>query len=474
VTVNPIELDSRAASVVQRKPRVSVRASAADRMDLSLLLLIPAILTNIWFWQLILPGLSSLKLGILTVVLAAAAFAASPHRLSLFGDPLRYPMRLLMVLGGLAFLGAPFAIVRGAAVDFLIYFFLPSFFLALLVAARVRTEYTLRFTIDGILFGGLLYAWHFMQAPLDSGGKPYGTQFYDANDGAMMGVVCLVLAVGRLASVRTMIARVAYSGVAVAFLAMVVRSSSRGALLSLVLTVLLVLFTAKAVPIRVRVGTVVAGASLLLLLGSSSYWSLMSSLLEPEKDYNWAGNSDTGRIELWKRGFGYMLEDPLLGAGAMNYANKEGRSKWAQEAALEGRGAKWSVAHNAYVAVGVELGIPGLITYVSMLWIAVGNLRRAARSPGPSRSLRSLLEFQLASIYAFCFASIFISSHYWTFCYVMVALATSGAVAARDQSRRSSPDGQPLPRGAAARLRSHPPRARAAGGFRQGPSQVMG
>jgi hypothetical protein len=81
-----------------------------------------------------------------------------------------------------------------------------------------------------------------------------------------------------------------------------------------------------------------------------------------------------------------------------------------------------------------------------MLWIAVRNLKRAANASGVPPSLRSLLEFQLAAIYGYCFASLFISSQYWTFTFVLVALATSGAVAAREAQRGAmNPGGHTAP-----------------------------
>jgi O-antigen ligase len=192
-----------------------------------------------------------------------------------------------------------------------------------------------------------------------------------------------------------------------------------------------------------RVSVVAGGVLLLSLLAGDSYWSLMRTLLEPAKDYNWSGNSETGRVELWKRGFGYMLEDPVLGSGALNYASKEGRSRWALAQAMEGNGAKWSVAHNAFLTIGVELGFPGLLVFVAMLWVAVRNLKRAANAHGVPPGLRALLEFQLAAIYGYGVASVFISSQYWTFTFVLVALATSGTVAARTAQRAAASAGGP-------------------------------
>ncbi len=398
-------------------------------MDASLFLLIPAILTNVWYWQAVVPGLSAIRPGILSVFAAAVAFGASGRSARhLFSDSATQPVRLTLLIGALAVIGGPFAIVRGAAVDFLIYTFLPSITLTFLVAARVKSFYALRVVLDALVLGGLLYASVFLNAPKDSWGKPYGMPYYDANDGAIVALCCLALAIGRLAVARSWLGRSGYACVALVYLVVIIQSSSRGAFVSLVATFVIILLTVRSVPVRWRVTSIGAGVVVVLALGSSSYWGLMKTLLEPEKDYNWAGNSETGRIELWRRGFGYMLEDPILGAGAQNYINKEGRSELARQAELEGRGMPWYVAHNAYVAIGVELGFPGLICFVAILTTAMRNLRRAAATMTVSISMRRLLDFQFAALCGFCAASVFISSQYWTFLYVLVAL-TAGTVA---------------------------------------------
>jgi len=442
---------------------VSAATSAqTDRMDAALLLLLPAIVTNIWYWQLIIPGVSSLKLGILSVVGSLVAFMASRHRMIKFSDPVRRPVQLTLIIGVLAVIGGPFAIVRGTALDFIVYLFSPTVLLAILVAIRARSLYSIRVVIDGIVIGGLLYVFVFMKAPMDAYGKPFGTPFYDANDAAMMALCCLTLTVGRMTLSTRWISRLFFAGVALAYLAMVVRSSSRGAFLALVVTLVVVLLTARTVPVKWRIGTIVGGVLVVLALGSASYWALIGTILEPEKDYNWAGNSESGRIEIWKRGFGYMIEDPVLGSGALNYSNKEGRSEAARQAAAEGRGTKWSVAHNAYVSVGVELGIPGFVCFLAIFITTFRLLWRTARSTVTALPIRRLAEFLIATLVAFCFSSIFISSQYWTFLYVLIALSTSLVAVGRREAASATHGGAgvlerpPVSRFSPGRGRLHP------------------
>lgn len=419
-------------------PNSSGPRENADRMDAALLLLIPAIFTNIWQWQQIIPGLSSLRLSILSVVAAGVAAAVSRRRFTVLRDPLYTPIRLILAIGVIAIIGGPFAVVRGKALDFVIYLFTPTVVLALLVAHRVRSEYSLRWLVDAFIFGGIPYAWTFVTAPVDSLGKPEGMPFYDANDGGMLAVTCFALALARMNLARSWMLRVIFLGFGLMYLYLVVRSTSRGALLTLIATIVVLLFTVTSVPAKWRLGSVIAAFSLLLVSGTSSYWTFMSTLLNPEDDYNWSGNSDTGRVELWKRGIGYIAENPILGVGAANYAAVEGRSEWARQREMQGLGVKWGVAHNAYVEIGAELGIPGLLCFVGMIAGTMQRLWRASRLPRADLRLRRFSQLLFVALAAFVSGSIFLSSEYWPFLYTLIALAvaTSALMFRAERQRR--------------------------------------
>ncbi len=440
------------------RPLPGVRGAARapeDRMDATLFFIVIAIWANVWYWQLMIPGLASLRLGILSVVAALVAFVASGRPARLMSDPNRRPMQLTLGIGVMAILGGPFAIIRSEALNFLIYAYIPTVTLAMIVAARVQSEYALRVVLNAMLIGSLLYAKSFITAPLDSAGKPYGMPFYDANDGAVAFLLCLCLAMARSALARTTGGRVVILSGAMLCLGMVVRSSSRGAFVALAATIVLFLIFSRAVSVRRRLGVVISGIVLVTALGSSQYWKLMSTILEPEKDYNWAGNSDTGRIEMWKRGLTFMVQEPVIGVGARNYINKVGRSDWAKQLQAQGRGVGWKVAHNAYIEIGVELGIPGLIVFLSILGITARNLWRVARSPRTPPRFQLMCEYLIAALCAYSVGSIFLSSQYWTYFYVVIALSTSVCVVVK---RQQAPAG-PAPSPAARPLRRYRPPA---------------
>src|SRR5258708_30859415 len=74
----------------------------------------------------------------------------------------------------------------------------------------------------------------------------------------------------------------------------------------------------------------------------------------------------------------YMAQNPVLGVGAMNFQVAEGTISPMGRRQEYGVGVRWGAAHNTFVQVGAELGIPGLLLFVGLLGSAFVSLRRVA------------------------------------------------------------------------------------------------
>jgi O-antigen ligase len=142
-------------------------------------------------------------------------------------------------------------------------------------------------------------------------------------------------------------------------------------------------------------------------------------------------------MKIWQRGIGYMLAYPVFGVGANNFNAAEGMlSPFAQRQQL-GRGVKWNAAHNSYVQVGAELGIPGLLMFIGMFASAFAALRRSSRRVGIARSDNAgpeLTQAISASLVGFVVGAVFLSLAYSEILFTLLALAvalqkvTGGAV----------------------------------------------
>lgn len=86
-----------------------------------------------------------------------------------------------------------------------------------------------------------------------------------------------------------------------------------------------------------------------------------STLVSLDDDYNTTSNS--GRVYLWKRGVLFAVQNPVVGVGAGGFSTKLGR-----DFSEQGTRGAWHTAHNTYVQVFAELGVPGGVVLMALLY----------------------------------------------------------------------------------------------------------
>lgn len=125
-----------------------------------------------------------------------------------------------------------------------------------------------------------------------------------------------------------------------------------------------------------------------------------------------------------------MLRNPLFGVGAGNFPTAEGTISVVARNAPIGKGVKWYEAHNSFVQVGAELGVPGLLLFVAMLASAFRMLavvRRTVqrstrdRSPPPA----ALAETLQASLVGYVVGGFFLSLAYRDLLLVLLGIVVA-------------------------------------------------
>lgn len=196
---------------------------------------------------------------------------------------------------------------------------------------------------------------------------------YDTNDFAHVVVCALPLAVYFALSSRRLVARGFFWLVTLLYLMILIKSGSRGGFLGLVAVGVSALVAWRAVSFPQRLGALLVAAAFLSVFASGMFLSRIASLGNATTDYN--VTDETGRIQAWKRGIGYMADNPILGVGANAFIVAEGTiSDLAIRAKAQGQNVKWMAPHNSFVEVGAETGIPGLLLF---LYLAGYLLRRS-------------------------------------------------------------------------------------------------
>jgi O-antigen ligase len=274
-----------------------------------------------------------------------------------------------------------------------------------------------------------------------------GLYYYDANDFATLIATAMPLGLYYiLARHRPLLRALAAAGLAVLAVGLI-KSGSRGGFLALLAVTAFVLLRFTTVPARTRA---VALVIILLVAGTSAsdkYWAQMQTIIHPDQDYN--STSDAGRLKIWTRGLGYMADYPVLGVGIGNFPTAEGTISPLAKRQERGVGVRWGAAHNSFVQVGAELGIPGLLLFVAMIATAFRSLRhvaaqhsRASRVPDDVARLAQSL---MAALVGFSVGAFFLSLGYADMLCALVAFAIALAKTARGDAARSQPRPRNVP-----------------------------
>ena len=400
--------------------------------------------------------ISKLRPGVLLIAVAFLFLLLQPRSARLHNLVDTWPAKVVIGLGLLACVSAPFGISLGASVLFLQNNYSRTLVFAFLVMIAIRNAADLRVFIWAHVtsLAGVLYI-AFTSPMKRAGGWDMArlqlSQGYDPNDVGVIlvgGIPIVLLAMhstGRLGKIICL-------GILVGIASTIARTGSRGAFVGLVALGLALLFLLNTISVGKRIAAVVVVALGVFIAAPEGYWDRMSGLTNPTEDYNWTAPS--GRRELAKRSVQYMFASPF-GVGIGMFGRAEGTvSDLAQERLASGRGIKWSTAHNSFLQVGAEMGLLGIVLWSSLIVGGMATVRRMhARLPrtwARSRDVdeRFLYYFSLympAAIIGFAVTATFVSFAYMSPIYIISAYLVGSIVVMRSTAARlASPEAQPV------------------------------
>jgi len=319
-------------------------------------------------------------------------------------------------------LSVPGALVAGRSFELLFENFIKTVVMYFVIAGSIRHALDVERLAMTYLLGAAMYA-GVVITRFDVGqggdwrlGRLY---YYDANDFATFAVSAMPFAIYFLHAGRRLSTR-ALSAIALAVLTLAfVRTGSRGGFVALLAVAAYVVLRYSAVALRWRMTAAALVAVVVFATASDQYWKQMSTIVS-DADYN--RTDESGRMQIWRRGIGYMLRNPVFGVGAANFQAAEGNLSPFAERQQFGIGVRWNAAHNTFVQVGAELGVPGLAIFIGMLVCAFAALRSARRA-GLHRpqSNGPLTQALTASLIGFLVGSCFLSLAYSEMLYTLLA-----------------------------------------------------
>lgn len=329
----------------------------------------------------------------------------------------------------------PGGVYPGLSLRFIVNDHVKTYIMMLMLIASIRQYADVERLILAYVLGAGLYCVEILTTfQIEASGRLGDLFYYDSNDLAMFLVCTLPLLVYFMRAGARIWLRLVALPIAGIFIITIVRAGSRGGFLGLIGVAIYLLFGFRAVAGRIRFGAVALCAILLFSVAGPVFWNMMGTMLKPEDDYNFNG-TESGRQAIWQRGMGYMKSHPIAGVGANAFPQAEGMiSELAGEQA-EGHGVKWSAAHNSFVQIAAELGIPGIVAFIAqigtMLMTCISLVRKRSRASPDEQALAQALIGTIIG-YAICgfFLSQAYSAYLYATCAVLVGLsAVSGSSA---------------------------------------------
>jgi O-antigen ligase len=418
-----ITASGRARQYSARMPSVPApfgirkRPRSADRAGIT------AVVAALAVYIFVIIGRVSDEFPSLHLALVTAGITAALALLGANGDVrdlFRLPeSRAVLALFGLAIVAIPFSVWQWGSFAFVTRGYITLVFLFLMIVHCVRSARAVQ-----ALFSGVLAAMVFLEISLmlwGTGDRPLVTATYDSNDIAFV-MVC-GFPVGAMWFLRGRGPGRYIAGLISALAVVtVLLTRSRGGLIGLCIVIGLLLVTAAS---RQRLGAVTVVLACVLLVGifsSKGYWNRMATI--------WGGGERTATVSdeydtsgiwgarwpIWQTALQLMLEHPLIGVGPGAFDVAEGRS--------HGGKGKWSTAHNAFLQIGAELGIPGLALFLFLLYRGVKNCRRVIRLARQRPELAKeawLARSVELSLYGFIVVGFGLSQAYSSIPYLLVA-----------------------------------------------------
>jgi len=259
--------------------------------------------------------------------------------------------------------------------------------------------------------------WALMTGFADRVYGPPDSQFYDNNLFAIAVVMNIPLLLLWLREARGTALRAALMVAVALSAAAAVSSWSRGALISLGLTTLVLLWYSKRKYLMLPL--VIGAIALATVTLPEGWFERMETIAHHEQD-----QSAQSRLNAWRVGWLNAKTFPLTGVGLDGYHYSLVTMDW----------------HNSYVEVLAEHGFVGFGLWALLLFGTMASLVhlawRARRAPALAW-VRSYSQMLVASLVAYAAGSVFLGISYWDILYQLIALSVVLGALARAAEGRS-------------------------------------
>jgi putative inorganic carbon (HCO3(-)) transporter len=447
----PMPASTRSAQALRAASGSSTAAEGRleiVRDPLRLLLCILTVLTISRVHQYY-PQLARLRPALLLVIAATGYAYLNPRHLTRANVLAVWPMRLVAVLGVLACCSAVFGISLGRTASFILDTYVKVLVYAFLLAVSIRHvrdlfTFVWAYVIScGILAFFSLFVFGISRTSNSDFARLSNLYMYDANDICVIMMVGLPLTLLLLVSMRgSRRGRGLLLLILLGISATIARSGSRGGFLGFIAVGAAALILVNSVSVTRRIGMMVAVVVALLFGAAPGYWKQMGTVLRPKDDYSYS--TLYGRKALAERGIGYMAKYPLFGLGMNNFSRAECTISPQLDSLSRSGPIRCRAPHNSYVEAGAELGVPGLLVWVSLVIGQIVTLLRLRgrlprswrRGTEAERFMYGATSFFPLAMIGFAVTAFFVTFAWLDPLYIMAAFTTGLYVAVREQTKQ--------------------------------------
>ncbi|MDX6585733.1 MAG: hypothetical protein QOI31_206 [Solirubrobacterales bacterium] len=314
--------------------------------------------------------------------------------------------------------------------------------LFLILYEAIRTPQHIRMVLGAFIAGATFAALYGVVAQPDASQFAYaaGSEGLNRIAGTVgdPNVLAATLAAGLMISVamgaaqgRSSIVRVLCFSAALLCLAGVFLTGSRGGLVALAGAVI----AAIALAPRHRALALLVG--IMISVAGTYYYADIAP--QAARDRLSLADGGTGRTDIWKVGWRMIEDKPLTGVGAANFQISSIHYLLAEPGALKDDtyvADKPAVAHNAFINVLAEYGIPGLVFFMMIVIGSIAAAYRAAKEFGRrSDPGMELIAVSVAvALVALLAADMFVSEHFNKQLWLLMAMCPAMLAVARGQT----------------------------------------
>ena len=246
---------------------------------------------------------------------------------------------------------------------------------------------------------------------------------YDPNDLSLILVTCLPFVFYVLRTEKIIIKAVSFITLVAAIVTIVSAQSRMGFLAMILLGLLYVLRqSASLITFFKKISAIGGLVILLLAIATPAYWARMQTIFDE-------GQTGSGRTIIWKRALKMVAENPLVGVGPGCFTSAYGRMLQGGNFDLvddSKYNVAWRTAHNTYLKIMAEIGLPGFMLYLwvnFVIWKNLNTIRKASK-PFLAENRLFLMSCTVESAFLiFLFGSFFLSQVFPPIWFALISLS---------------------------------------------------